>query len=365
MITQDISSGKFKKALIIGGGLSGFSAALLLRQKGLDVVISDQKSINPAYKTKLTAEGIKIFEDGHHPDHIDQCGLIITSPGVSPSNILLELAISRNITILSEIDLALLAFEGYTIGITGTNGKSTICSMVEHGLIKLGFNAKAGGNFGDPPSLMIAEKRAPSIMILELSSYQLESSKHILLNAASFTNFSSDHLARHGSLENYFKIKWRIFDRLVHDGLGILSQEVLSAARTLGLSLPKRHCVIDDINLNFEDNQITRFPHNISNLKTANLFIDSIVQHCRIKSPFVLNDYRGLPFRCQKIAEFEGVAIFNDSKSTNVESTLAALSGFNEKVILMMGGQGKGESFSPIVTYKHIIGHLITFGASG
>jgi UDP-N-acetylmuramoylalanine--D-glutamate ligase len=355
----------FRKALVIGGGISGFGASLLLRKLGVAVTLSDQQSVNATYHERLINEGVEVFDKGHQMDHINNCDLVIASPGVPASNILLQIAVKNQLLILSEIDLSLGIYPGKIIGITGTNGKSTICSMTEHALNALGFNAKAGGNFGDPPSLMIAENRAPSILVLELSSYQLELSRHFQASSVSFSNFSPDHLARHGTIEEYFKIKWSIFERLNKDGLGVLTEKILEMAKSLKLPIPKKYVTIDDTSFQSKSDYFTHFSHNIINAKTSLALIRPFLDDSSSKIDFALDNFKGLPYRCEKICEFQGFAIYNDSKSTNVASSISALKGFSQNIVLMLGGQGKGESFEPIKEYKNIIRHLVTFGHSG
>ncbi len=357
----------YKRALIIGGGISGLGAAQLLAKRCTLIRVSDGKKILPRLRDQFIKIGAEIFEGGHSDAHLEQCDVMICSPGVPESHPLIALSKHRKIPIFSEIDLAMAEYSGTTVAVTGTNGKSTICAMIAHSLKNLGHNALPGGNFGDPPSKMLAENRSPDYLILELSSYQLEISRFKSSKVAIFSNFSFDHLGRHGTLETYFRAKWSIFATLIPKGIGYVTPEVLDLCRKYQIEPISNIKVIEPSSSVYKDLTPShlRSPHNILNFCFAATSVAFLTGYSDKEISSSLQDFTGLPYRCQKIGSFFGVEVTNDSKSTNVDSTLAALKGCSSPVILFMGGQGKGEPYTPILDQTQKIGALVAFGSSG
>ena len=214
---------------------------------------------------------------------------------------------------------------------------------------------------------MLAEGKLAPYLILELSSYQLEQSASVKPKVAIFTSFSHDHLSRHGSLEGYLKAKWRVFEHMPKDSLAIIPQNILDEAKVSGLSIDEKNTrIISDTDyLHSLAPKSIAEPHNRLNAG----FAISAVAHALGSdvgdiAP-LLNDFVGLRHRCEVIGRIKNLPVINDSKSTNVESTLVALQGQIQPVILMMGGQGKGESYLPILQLKENIAAIVVFGASG
>lgn len=342
------------KWLVIGAGVSGLGAAKFLRHQGYDVVVSERSKLEPAKAEAFAKTGALLRDGGHDASHLEGVGKIVLSPGLPPTHQLVKAAEARKIPLISEIDLALENYRGKLIAVTGTNGKSTTCAMLGHVFAKLGLSAGVGGNFGDPPTAMLAEGRVPDYLVLELSSYQLEQSSQVRPEAAVFTSFSYDHLARHGSLEGYFAAKWKVFEQQRPGQLAVLPAYIAEIAKTNGLRFPAGVKVVH-----------AEGAHNVLN---AN-FTAAVVSHLTGRAPSsilpLLADYKALPHRCEHVGNVPGGPVVNDSKSTNVESTLVALQSLDRPVILMMGGQGKGEPYAPLLAEKAKIARLVTFGASG
>jgi UDP-N-acetylmuramoylalanine--D-glutamate ligase len=376
------------KVLIVGAGISGFGAAKLLRLANHDVRISEQKQLANDDRSSYENLGVTVLDGGHELAHLDGIELLVASPGLPPSHLLLKESEKRGIPVVSEIDLAMRGLQKTVFGVTGTNGKSTTVALIDHGLKNLGFTSVPCGNFGDPPSLILAENRLPDNLVLELSSYQLEQSNAVHVDCSMITSFSCDHLARHGTEKSYFASKWKLIELAKPNTPVLLSSDVANATINLGWSIPKGAYVIGetsfpdvagiqrvainghDVSINGKTSfrlksQYLKGPHNLRNLAFAVLGI-----HLVKKTPFdevvkALSDYRGLPHRCALVGTFAGRDVFNDSKSTNVESTLVALQAMTGKVILMMGGIGKGEPYGPILAEKDKIAALLTFGPTG
>lgn len=391
-----------KKVLVIGAGVSGRGAAALLRARGHFVVISDNRVLSDELRSQLVQMHVNVLDGGHHLSHLDGIDAVVVSPGVATDHPLLLGAANASLPVFSEIDLALNEFTGTLIAITGTNGKSTVTAMTAHMLQSRGVSATAGGNIGIPPSLLAAQDHLPEYLVLELSSYQLEQSRPINANVGVFTSFSFDHMARHGSMENYFDAKWKLFARKNYHSVAILSEEVVRTAigfRKAKLAIktyivahsrnvsrnwiqlvngwdPNAICVEID-----EDGRVLQLPNEqaIAKLDTTSLpeyhnqlnavYAGLSVAHAlSIEFGLALSaigGFRGLPHRCETVGIFAGHRIINDSKSTNVESTMVALASQKQPVILFLGGKGKGESFEPLLRYRDRILRVVTFGFSG
>lgn len=356
-----------KSWLIIGAGVSGFGAAQLLRKNGYKVRVSEKSHLPEQKKSAWVNLGVECLDGGHDLSHLDGISHIVLSPGLPSSHFLLEASRQKHLPQISEIDLALERYQGCLIAVTGTNGKSTTCAMIHHLLKKIGLKSALGGNFGDPPSAILAREDVPPYLVLELSSYQLEQSNKVRPDVAIFTSFSFDHIARHGSMDAYLQAKWRIFDQMNPDQKAILTPEILGLGSNQKLKVPVTRDLVDQTKINsfFSSEVGPKETHNRLNGTFAVLAVSHVTGETPESLIPLLNDFKGLPHRCEMVGHIGGKAVINDSKSTNVESTLAALSSQEQPVILMMGGQGKGEPYSPILEKKSIIAALVTFGPTG
>ena len=376
--------------LIIGGGVSGLGAAKFLRLKRhVAVRVSDGKKILPDYATAFRAIGAEICDGGHHLSHLDGITNVVLSPGLPVTHLLVVEARRRGLPLISEIDLALTAFAGQVVGVTGTNGKSTTCAMLGHLLNGAAVATQVGGNFGDPPTAMLAEDRSGSVWILELSSYQLEQSNAIHPRAAIFTSFSHDHIARHGSLEGYLAAKWRIFSKMTLEDVAVIPHDIADLAERQELKMkcrvvrtfPSRLALKadgrpgiaieggavhspDGMSIDLRELGILE-AHNQLNAGFSLVAAAAITGRPMTELAPFLRGFRGLPHRCEPIGTWKGLPVIEDSKSTNVESTLIALKSQLEPVLLLMGGQGKDEPYRPLLDEARKIARLVTFGASG
>ena len=354
-------------SLIIGGGVSGYGAASYLTAIGQKVRLSEHAKLSPEDARRFLDLGVELRDGGHHLSHLDGISQVIVSPGVPSQHPVLLAAHARGLEVLSEIDLALRNSRARVIAVTGTNGKSTTCAMIGHLLSRLGHEVSVGGNFGDPPTLMLAEGRMKDFLVLELSSYQLEASAQVQAEAAIFTSFSHDHIARHGSLDAYFAAKWRLFSSLPDQALAIIPEAIYLQAKSLGLSLRSlQHPPLTSVD--YLKGLAPASMEEAQNRLNAG-FAVSAVAHLLGCPPAELTpylaDFHGLPHRCERIGYIRAQPVVNDSKSTNVESTLVALASQGAPTILLMGGKGKDEPYGPILSERSKIAVLITFGASG
>ncbi len=383
-----------KHTLIVGGGRSALGAALLLKTKGKSPIVSDVAERYPEVVARLKRENIPFLlvpQDEHLLNNVDR---LIVSPGLSPQLPLLQAARERKIPIISEIDLSLEYFHGAIIGVTGTNGKSTTTMLLAHFLKNLGIKAEESGNIGIPPSLLIAENRAPDCLVCELSSYQLDFSKSIPNKASLFMSFSPDHMERHGNMLEYFKAKWKLMLATEPSGLIVMPEVVYQYSQEYRQPQPKApivrlfmqedtvtkpasglFCVLSATNRSFEYskypgevftvNQADLSVHNLSNVIASALVVEHLYSAPFPKIWESLNSFNWLPYRFQLIGQINHQDVWNDSKSTNVESTLVALKSLKSPAILLLGGQPKGESFRPILDMRDKIKNLVTFGVAG
>lgn len=374
------------QTLVLGAGRSALGAVKLLIKQGHKVLVSDIEEKFPAALQDIRATGARVIIGPQGPELLTGIDQIIVSPGLSPRIPILQAARDRGVRVLSEIDIALEVFSGQVFGVTGTNGKSTTTLLLAHFLNEMGIKTEASGNIGVPPSLLLAENREPKAFALELSSYQLDFSRSIPNRASLFMSFAPDHLERHGTMENYFAAKWKLILATAADGLTIMPRKIVEAAIAFQMPAPAATIVQiledDEDLLPFGRSLALRMRGTVlsSNLwsETVNL-PESMEIHNRLnvaaalaasgsKKPAQLvqslTGFTWLPFRFERIGSIRGEAVYNDSKSTNVESTLIALRSLSKPALLMLGGHSKGESFEPILACKDRIGKLIVFGAA-
>lgn len=346
----------WQRALVLGGGVSGCAAARFLRSLGTQVCVVDQRDF--ASRQLLESEGVIVRIGEMSDDLLEESDGLVLSPGISPLHPFVQKA-KLCIDVISEIDLALMYFTGIVIGITGTNGKSTTTAMMAHLLSQLGIDAVACGNIGLAPCDILREQKKANVWCIELSSYQLEQSRPIKANLVFFTSFSQDHLARHGTLENYFRAKWRLIEHA--KGPAIVAPEVISQAHQWGLSLPTFVQEVVSEALDFIPTEHDRLNASFC-LQGLKALFPAIGKD---QAREALRSFTPLPYRYNIIGRISGNIIVNDSKSTNVDSVLTALKSQRQPCLLLLGGQGKNESFAPILKHVDVIKEIWCFGHEG
>jgi UDP-N-acetylmuramoyl-L-alanyl-D-glutamate--2,6-diaminopimelate ligase len=387
-----------KSWCVVGLGVSGLAAAVRLASQGDQVIVSDSGAPSEVTIAKLREHNIAIHTGGHHVSHLDQCTGLVLSPGIAKDHVLVKEAKTRGLSFVTEIDLGFDGYQGNSVLITGTNGKSTVCALINHGLIDHGLSSVACGNFGLPPSSLTHDiDRSDSWRVCELSSYQLEQSLPITARSAVFTSFSNDHVARHKTLDEYFRCKWRMVEGLSAEGLLVIRASAFHWALQLEVKFPGniKLAVVCDTEEEFnrfskltkssiavwyvdattflaKSTDGTLINWSQSHIKGhhnhINLTMSALVLNHELKMDWnvavqLLNSYKGLPYRCQIVGTTShGELIINDSKSTNVESTLVALSLLTKPGILMVGGVGKGEPYQPLLSQKNRIAKILCFG---
>jgi UDP-N-acetylmuramoylalanine--D-glutamate ligase len=358
-----------QRVLVVGLGMSGASALRYLVTEGADVVVTDTRTA-PAGIAALTAAFPNLeFRLGAFsaPQPLTQFTLAVVSPGVSLDEPFVRELAAAGVEIVGDIELFARSARAPVVGITGSNGKSTVTTLVGEMAREAGARVAVGGNLGTPALDLLDD--AIELYVLELSSFQLETTQHLHCVAATVLNLSQDHLDRHHTMAHYAAVKARIFrhcDTAVmnrDDAVVMAMGDGLTCTRMLsfGTDAPTQpqqyglrsidgiHVLTDSANrFELAETELHIFGlHNLSNALAA-LALAEAAGIERVDSLRALRAFGGLPHRCEFVRELDGVRYFNDSKGTNVGSTLAALNGLPAPIVWIGGGQGKGQAFAPL-----------------
>jgi UDP-N-acetylmuramoylalanine--D-glutamate ligase len=352
--------------LVVGSGRSALGCVQLLSKRGIYGVVSSTESLSKQIQDVIRKHHWR-FDTGAQDERLLQgVDEVIFSPGIPTSHPLASAARRLGLSVRSEVDVALkYAGERAFLAITGTNGKSTTTALCAHLLRNVGVPAVACGNIGLSVSEAVMT-RPGDALIIELSSYQLEWCEPLSPKVAILTNLCADHLERHGTLEAYASIKFALLRDLPADSVAVTTAEAYKALRQVGLhlkGLPCKLITIDEQTVGGLSQWGIRARHDDYNaacaIKAAHAF--SGVSETKLASG--LKSFKGLQHRLEVIHQPEGAGRWiNDSKSTNLSSVQAALSGLGHKCILLLGGQDKGESFEALLNYKHLFEDVFTFG---
>lgn len=356
------------RLLIVGLGATGYSAAQFLQQTPIKFAVIDSRG-NPPQIDSLRDQmpDVPVFSGGFDQSAFEVATHLLVSPGVSLNEKAIRKAMRAGVTVISDIDLFTCATDKPIIAITGSNGKSTVTTMLGDMGNAAGLKTTIGGNLG-MPALDLLQQDA-DLYVLELSSFQLERTSALNAAAATVLNLSADHLDRHDGMSGYAHEKQRIFRG---DGAMILNADdpvVMSMLnrdrRQYSFSVRQpadfylrrgeidQLMLADEVLMNADDLNLEG-SHNIANALAA-LALGHAVGMDMNAMCRALRKFKGLPHRMQKVAEVHGVRWVNDSKATNIGACIAALQGYDRKVILIAGGDGKGADMAelePIVREK-------------
>jgi UDP-N-acetylmuramoylalanine--D-glutamate ligase len=331
-----------KRVAVLGAGRSGLAVIRLLRGHGARAFLSDHREIPLRTKGELEALNTT-YEEGGHTLRVLDGELIVLSPSVPSDLPILSKARQRGIPIIGELELAYrLCRSKKIIAVTGTNGKSTTTRLIGELLHTAGYQVIVAGNIGNPLSGELERIDEKTIVILEVSSFQLETIERFHPWVSLFLNFAPDHLERHGTIEEYFSVKCRIFSNQTDEDFALVQERLLP-------SLPRlRPQVLTFMADDLPPLADGLFPHQREDLAAA-LRAARLVDPQIDLSKIDLDKALALPHRLQLVAEAGGVRFYDDSKATNVAATLAALDSFpNTELTLILGGRAKGESFAPL-----------------
>ena len=361
-----------KKLVVLGGGESGVGAAVLGKDKGWDVFLSDYGTVAPRYAEVLDREGIEWEQGTHTMERILSADEVVKSPGISPKTPVMKAIAEKGIPVVSEIEFAGRYTDAKMVCITGSNGKTTTTLLTYHILRDAGIDVGLAGNVGKSLALQVA--RDPhKVYVIELSSFQLENMYSFKANVAVMLNITPDHLDRYDyKMENYVAAKFRILRNQTPTDAFIYWQDdpviaaQLKQVTTEAMMLPFAeafepgcHAWVDgDDDVVFETNvESMKMPraqlslnglHNLYNSMAAGLSACLLdVRKDDIRR--ALGDFEGVEHRLEYVATVDGVRYINDSKATNVNSTWYALESMPRSgVVLILGGTDKGNDYTEI-----------------
>ena len=354
-----------RKAVIVGLGRTGLASARFLRARGWRIAVTDSRA-EPPGRAEL---------DALAPDAEVRCGrfdegllegasLVVASPGIALTESIFVAAAARGIEVVGDIELFARATSADVVGITGTIGKSTVTTLVGRMAARAGVDVRVGGNLG-PPALELLGERDPQLYVLELSSFQLEATETLKLRAAVVLNLTADHMDRYRDMQAYADAKARIFR---HCDVAVINADDAyvramprAGQRVESFSLQTTTDARWRITTHGGEQWLTRgaellLPvsalrvaglHNAANALAA-LALGEALGLPQAAMLEELREFTGLPHRSQWIAERNGVRYVDDSKGTNVGATLAAVAGMPGTLVLIAGGDGKDQDFTPL-----------------
>ncbi len=352
--------------VVVGLGISGVSATLFLHQQGVRVAVTDSRPTPPGIE-QIPAD-VQTSLGKLDLDLLLQAEEIILSPGLAVETPEIQQAIAQGIPVISEIQLLRRATNAPIVAITGSNAKSTVTTLMGIMAKDAGKNVAVGGNLGRPALDLLKDN--PELLVLELSSFQLETTTDLGAEVAIILNMSEDHLDRHGDMDNYQTIKHRIFQQAKHivinrDDERTQPQNVAVPVLSFGLTTPtaNEYGILVD-----EDGTIWLARGAEKLVASHELYIQGLHNIANVLACFALGEsiglplstmietakqFKGLEHRCEYVDTVNGVRYYNDSKGTNVGATLAAIAGLGSaiqakkgKLALILGGQGKGQNFA-------------------
>jgi UDP-N-acetylmuramoylalanine--D-glutamate ligase len=350
---------------VLGYGVTGRALTAYLHNHAVSVFVSESGKLEKSDQDYFLQSGISYEQAGHSPQCLETADMVVLSPAVRPDTPILQEAKRRKIGILSEIDLAwlLLPHGIKLIAVTGTNGKTTTVSVIEAILNQAGISAKALGNIGTP--LIASVDSPPEVIVVEVSSFQLEQSRFFHPDIACILNITPDHLDWHGSMDNYISAKSSIFARQNGYDVAVLSHHLPIDSETL--IARKRY--IEDIHLPHKGLFERLAYHNLFNLRAAIaccMEIDPGLDVTKIGLE-KLDHLFHLPYRLQKEPSIGGITVINDSKSTNAASAIAALESVHQPCVMILGGKHKQGGYEKLAyaIRKHEVRHVVLFGSGG
>ena len=368
-----------KKGIVFGAGLSGLGAKELLEKNEYEVYLIDDKVAMPS------EEGIRLLNE-------EEIEFVVKSPGIPWKAELLKVAKEKNVKVISEIDLAYKYVDKNIkiISFTGTNGKTTTSTKMAELLNFAGFRAKLAGNAGFSFAKLVADEEELDYIVLELSSYQLENNPQIHSNIAGIINLTPDHLTRYDSVEDYYITKFAIFDKQTGDDFALINlddevfaelyerneikekikaQKVYLSKETKGTVFVYENNIRIMKDLNKRIDEIQNFSEKIDEISEILMKTDELSlkgRHNLENMLFLISSAKILNVENEKLVKFlksttalehrlenffvkENTTFINDSKGTNVESTLKAIDSFNNSIIMILGGDDKKIDNMPLI----------------
>ncbi|HEY4053305.1 MAG TPA: UDP-N-acetylmuramoyl-L-alanine--D-glutamate ligase [Terriglobales bacterium] len=360
---------KEKRVLVVGLGRSGVASAVFLKSRGARVTVSDARSEDQLREEipALLDQGIAVETGGHGERTFHNQDLIVVSPGVPIDSPPLAQARAMGASVIGEIELASQFVRGRIVAITGSNGKTTTTTLIGEILAKSGLKTLVGGNIGTPAISLVIEAASETAIVLEVSSFQLETIRTFRPKIAVVLNITPDHLDRHRTFAAYVDAKARIFENQTSDDFAVLNADnpacVELAARTRaqvfwfsrkgeveqGAFVRKTQIAFRRGHSDIEVIPVAEVPlkggHNIENVLAS--ICAAVLMGCdaaRIRP--AVREFKAVEHRLEYVATVQGVEYYNDSKATNVDATVKALESFPANVHVILGGKDKGSDYT-------------------
>ncbi|SIQ65251.1 UDP-N-acetylmuramoylalanine--D-glutamate ligase [Shewanella morhuae] len=367
--------------IVLGLGATGLSVVRYLCGKGITPLVMDSRRQPPGAETLLTSfPDVKLISGGFDCRYLVQASQIIISPGIAMYTPEVRVALDMGIEVIGDIELFAREIADRTpcvIGITGSNGKSTVTTLVGEMAREAGIAVAVGGNIGLPALDLLHENA--DLFVLELSSFQLETTHSLKCVAATCLNISEDHMDRYSDLAAYRAAKLRLYQQsravlFNRDDKLTIPPEPMNQ-NSFGLAAPEcDEWGISDGKICHGSSEIVPIAevsllgsHNHANLIAAMALVDFVDVSKQVMAE-VARTFTGLSHRCEVVAIKNGITYVNDSKATNVGATVAAIDGLSDHlgdIILIAGGDGKGADFTPLTAALAKVTHLITLGRDG
>ena len=367
-----------KRLVILGGGESGVCTAILCKEKGWEVFLSDRGALKPAYREVLEKEGIEYEEGQHTEEKILSADVIMKSPGIPDKVALVQKAAALGIPIISEIEFAAQYTNSLIVGITGSNGKTTTTMLTHHIFKEAGLEVGLGGNIGYSFAELVATTNPP-YYVLEISSFQLDGIKDFAPHIAVLLNITPDHLDRYNyQFENYIASKFRIAmnqtedDYLIYDADDPVIAEYLASHPVKSTLIPfsiekelpygaflkdnKIYIMLEQQIAEVTEIEVEelslRGKHNVKNTMAAAVAARLVnIRNASLRES--LKGFRGADHRLEEVKVINEVTYINDSKATNVNSVYYALDTIKTPIVWIVGGQDKGNDYSALLPYVH------------
>ncbi len=359
--------GELKKIVVLGGGESGVGAAVLAKNKGFEVFLSDNGEIAEEYQIVLSNNDIEWEQKQHSESKIVMASEVIKSPGIPDETPLIQMLLERNIPVLSEIEFAGRFSDAFMICVTGSNGKTTTAMLIYHILNKAGFNVGLAGNVGKSLAYQVA-KESYDHYVVELSSFQLDGMNEFKADIAVLLNITPDHLDRYGGeFQRYVDSKFRIIqnqtnrDHFIYWLDDPVISDEISKREIKAKSLPFSDrgkvdegawIVNEQLIINLNNNKLTMSIHDLAlqgKHNGQNSMASGIAARVlEIRKEIIresLSDFQNVEHRLEFVARVHGIEFINDSKATNVNSTWYALESMSKPVVWIVGGVDKGNDY--------------------
>jgi len=355
-----------KRVLVVGLGVSGFWTSRWLREQGAVVTVTDSRrreELSGTFCEDLEKRGVRFELGGHQGESFLNADMIIISPGVPHTTPLLQEARAKGIPVLGELELASRIIPTPLIAVTGTNGKSTVTACLGSLLESAGLSVYVGGNIGTPLMAYACREMNARYVVVEVSSFQLDTAENFSPYISIILNISPDHLDRYQDFEAYARAKKKIFSRQGPGQYLIVNNEdeiLAGVSPETGVSVLRyglrktegQTTFLQDgaIMVPGRSGKMVRYPtgpfgmpgdHNILNFEAV-ILVGHILDIDAVTIQETLNSFEGLPHRLERVGEKDGVVFYNDSKATNGEAAIGAIQSLSCPIVLIAGGKHKG-----------------------